>query len=116
MPKYQYSQLTSEMMLNLYLYGQETTPSNLVDDSLIRPFGQVLQIDVDPVSFMSTGAGRFARLGQSTLVQDFFYSHNPQLDGTGQRQAFSVTSDAGHLGRDGFVRLSAAASFIPRRM
>ena len=55
MPKYQYSQLTPEMMLNLYLYGQETTPSNLVDDSLIRPFGQVLQIDVDPVSFMSTG-------------------------------------------------------------
>jgi len=48
---------------NLYLYGQNTTPSNKANDALISPepsngFGATVQVDKD--AFMTTGAGRFA--------------------------------------------------------
>ena len=65
---YQYSQLTAEVMLNLYLYANDAAPSSNIDASLIRPNDRILKIDVDPVSFMSSGLGRFARLAQSPLV------------------------------------------------
>jgi Ca2+-binding RTX toxin-like protein len=101
---YQYSQLTPEFMLRLYLYGNETnTTPPKVDDTLIRPSGPGKEIDVDPISFMQTGPGRFARLAQCGLVQDFFTSNESQLNGTGQRQVFSIDKMIALLGGPALV-------------
>ncbi len=35
---------------NLYLYGQLTTPVNLLDSSLIRPKDTVIRVNVDAVN------------------------------------------------------------------
>jgi hypothetical protein len=54
MPVYSYSQLKHEVLLSLYLYEKPTTPSTpKTDETLIRPSGEVLKIDVDPVGFCS---------------------------------------------------------------
>lgn len=45
------AQLTAKDITNLYLYGQQSTPTNLVDDSLIRPEDFVAEFDVDEVVF-----------------------------------------------------------------
>ena len=34
---YNWKQVTNELITNLYLYGQETTPANLVSEQWIRP-------------------------------------------------------------------------------
>jgi hypothetical protein len=34
---YNWKQVTNELITNLYLYGQETTPTNLASDQWIRP-------------------------------------------------------------------------------
>ncbi|GBL17162.1 hypothetical protein MTo_04492 [Microcystis aeruginosa NIES-1211] len=41
-----FDKLTPELITNLYLYGQIETPTNLVDDKLIRP----KQISYLPIS------------------------------------------------------------------
>jgi hypothetical protein len=69
--------LTAEQITSLYLYGQSTPPSNLVDDGLIRvpetdPIFQPVTVAVDVVQFMTTGAGRFALATMSSLVRHFF--------------------------------------------
>lgn len=65
-------QLNRNNLTNQYLYGQLTTPTNLADDSLIRPKDATTTFEVDVVEFMATGAGRFAIGSQFTLVQRFF--------------------------------------------
>lgn len=67
---------TAKEVTNLYLYGQKTTPNNLVDDSLIRPNPLPINptLTVDVVKFMDskTGPGRFAVGSQFELIQKFF--------------------------------------------
>jgi hypothetical protein len=53
------------------LYGTKTTPTNLVDDKLIRPINQVTSVNVDKSAFMA-GAGRFAVGAQFELIKKFF--------------------------------------------
>ena len=52
----------ARQVTNLYLYGQNTTPSDLSDARLIRPDplspDPVLNINVQ--DYMQTGGGRFA--------------------------------------------------------
>jgi len=62
---------TIELMTNLYLYGQPTKPSNLVDDVLIRPKSETLPFNVDINEYMN-GPGRFATLDKFNIVQAFF--------------------------------------------
>lgn len=38
---YNWTQITNELITNLFLYGQTTTPTDLVSDSLIRPVDDV---------------------------------------------------------------------------
>ncbi len=57
---------------NLYLYGQENTPTNLVDSNLIRPEIIITEVTVDAVEFMEAGAGRFAVGSQFEIIQQFF--------------------------------------------
>lgn len=63
-----------------YLYGQATTPTNLVDEGLIVPSSitTLNAPDVDLADFMSTGAGRFAVGSQFELIQRFFALNVPE--------------------------------------
>jgi len=56
---------------NLYLYGQTTTPENLANANLIRPADVTTPTTQDVVTFMTTGAGRFATGFQFDLVKWF---------------------------------------------
>ncbi|MDJ0620662.1 MAG: hypothetical protein QNJ63_28670 [Calothrix sp. MO_192.B10] len=62
--------LTAHKITNLYLYGQDTIPDSLINDSLIRPAGDVIRINVDIPSLINpnTGAGRFAVGSQFELI------------------------------------------------
>lgn len=65
--------LTAEEITNLYLYGTPTTPTNLADESLIRPNNTPpLEISVDGNAFMQTGPGRFALPVLWDVVNEFF--------------------------------------------
>ena len=59
---------------NLYLYGQSTTPSDLSDESLIRPnpISPDPVIDIDVQDYMQNGGGRFAIGSQFAIVRKFF--------------------------------------------
>lgn len=71
---YKYSQIGIKEMTNLYLFGQITTPLNLKDSALIRPHTARTTISMDAVSFMDTGAGRFALASNSPIVNKFMSS------------------------------------------
>ena len=62
---------TIEIMTNLYLYGQQIKPDNLVDDIWIRPETQTTPFSVDINQYMS-GPGRFATLDKFNIVLGFF--------------------------------------------
>ncbi len=69
--------ISIQKITNLYLYGSETKPRNLVDDTLIRTEVRTIDppaanVGVDVVQFMATGAGRFAIGALFDLVQIFF--------------------------------------------
>jgi Ca2+-binding RTX toxin-like protein len=66
------TQFNINNITNLYLYGQLSTPANLVDANLIRPQDATSSVLVDVNDFMNTGAGRFAVGSQFELVQLFF--------------------------------------------
>ena len=57
-------------MTNFYLYGIASRPSNLVNDSLIRPDTAQTTITVSMESVMGTGHGRFANGAASMLKQN----------------------------------------------
>src|SRR5215218_8220480 len=90
MPTYNYQDLTPEVVMNLFLYGQTTRPASLMDDSLLRPANQDSIVFVDAVSFMTDGPGRFINPSMSTLVQNFFSSTNTALSADGARHEYSI--------------------------
>ncbi|AVX03460.1 hypothetical protein MXMO3_00929 [Maritalea myrionectae] len=60
---------TIEEVISLYLYGQNTPPSDLSNGSLLR--GPDATSTTDPISvleYMTTGAGRFACASNIELV------------------------------------------------
>ncbi|MEA5529261.1 DUF4114 domain-containing protein [Dolichospermum sp. UHCC 0684] len=65
--------LTPAEITNWYLYGIKSTPSNLVDDKLIRPATLPVptSVKVDKNDFMKS-VGRFAVGAQFELVKKFF--------------------------------------------
>ncbi len=71
--------LTSQKITNLYLYGKETAPENLLDESLIRSSDAIATTSVDTQTFMTTGPGRFAVGRQFDLVNRFFTADSTQL-------------------------------------
>jgi Ca2+-binding RTX toxin-like protein len=66
-----YSWRVTTIITNQFLYGQDTTPSNLVNDALIRPDNARGQITIDAASMMNGGPGRYAFGAKSTLVATF---------------------------------------------
>ena len=89
-----WAEITNEIMTSLYLYGQETKPTNLVGDSLIRN-GSALDgttfktIDLDAVSFMISGPGRYGYGAESPVVKGFMsWTDIPHIPG--QRSEFTL--------------------------
>jgi len=73
---YTYAELTPEVVTNLYLYGSDTKPTNLLSDSLARKAdtsdGEALvKVNVDMSTVMGAGHGRFAYGSNSPLVENF---------------------------------------------
>jgi len=65
--------LTAEEVTNLYLYGTINTPSDLSNDSHIRPSGAgPTQTTVNINDYMSSGPGRFASPAFFDVVKLFF--------------------------------------------
>ena len=57
---YTWNQLGSTEITNLYLYGATTKPTDLLNDAVLRAAGATIRVDLDAVSFMVNGPGRFA--------------------------------------------------------
>ncbi|NEP80190.1 MAG: hypothetical protein F6K39_19695, partial [Okeania sp. SIO3B3] len=70
--------VTAKEVTNWYLYGQKTTPTNLVNDDLIRPASAKPTVQIEAAPLMETGAGRFAIGSQFELVQRFFYEEGDE--------------------------------------
>lgn len=78
---------TPEVVTNFYLYGTDTTPTNLVSENLIRPQNLLPTAKIDKAELMKTGAGRFAIGSQFTLIQWFFYQQGDKQIYTGPKLA-----------------------------
>jgi hypothetical protein len=83
--------LTAVEITNLYLYGTKSTPSNLVDDKLIRPATLPVPtaVEVDKNDFMKS-VGRFAVGAKFELVKKFFDPTIPAGTYTKQQLAAKV--------------------------
>jgi hypothetical protein len=88
MPTMTWNQLTPDVVTNLFLYGTTTKPSDLADDARIRPAGERPVVDVDAVSYMADGPGRFFS-GFQVPVVSFFFAWDG-FRATGVRQEFTV--------------------------
>ncbi|MFZ3001576.1 MAG: hypothetical protein WA071_14715 [Undibacterium umbellatum] len=86
---FSWEELTNSKITNLFLYGDVDKPKDLVDEELIRGEDETIDISVDPVSYMATGAGRFATANMSAMV-DGFMSGKRKSAIPGVRQEFSV--------------------------
>jgi hypothetical protein len=53
--------LTPSLVTRYYLFGSNTVPSNLLDESLIRSANTQSYVEVDLATYMQSGPGRFAR-------------------------------------------------------
>jgi len=69
---YVWSALTSEAITNLFLYGQVTKPEHLLSEELLRPLNDHLPIEVDAISYMTTGPGRFIDPRNFAPIGKFF--------------------------------------------
>jgi hypothetical protein len=94
---YNAQDLTPDVIISLFLYGQTSPPADLVSESLIRPTSAKTTIEVDMASYFAS-AGRFANASMSPLVQQFFISDDSRLAGTGVRQEFTAAQLSSMLG------------------
>jgi VCBS repeat-containing protein len=93
---YKWSQLGINEITNLYLYGATTKPQDLTSEALIRANGYTRPVQLDAVSFMENGPGRFANGVTISVVKDFMegkvYAPN------GSKQTFSLATVTALLG------------------
>ena len=75
---YNWTQIGIKEITSLYLYKQMATPSDLTNETIIRPkdVSETMRygadIEVDMFTYMTTGPGRFALGSESAMVQAFF--------------------------------------------
>ncbi|MDO8262091.1 MAG: hypothetical protein Q7T21_02590, partial [Gallionella sp.] len=92
-----WNQLGINEMTSLYLYGNVIKPTDLRSDAWIRnPNPNPIQMDA--VSFMSSGPGRFANASNIRLVQAFLNGVFGFPD-TGVRQTFTLAQAVARLGK-----------------
>ena len=98
---YDWTQLGVKEITNLFLYCTTITPSDLTNESLIRPKDVLngprygADVDVNMASFMATGPGRFALGSQSALVETFFSTATDLSWMAGQEYSKDDFIDAG---------------------
>ena len=68
-----YQTLNSKLVTAYFLYGQNEKPDSL----FIRPKDDTSKINMDAISFMNTGAGRFANGYQSSVIRAFMSGETP---------------------------------------
>lgn len=87
---YTWSQLGINEITNPYLYGATTKPQDLTSEALIRAKGYTTPVQLDAVSFMENGPGRFANGVTISVVKEFMegkvYAPN------GSKQTFSIAT------------------------
>jgi hypothetical protein len=71
MTTYKYQDLNNDIILNIYLYGQETIPTTSWYEIPTHATETTTTINVDAVSYMQEGAGRYAKPVNSEIVQKF---------------------------------------------
>ena len=99
MATYQWNQLGINEITSLFLYGQTNKPSDLRSEVVIRPSGvNPIPVEMDEVSFMATGPGRFANASQITLVQAFMGGGAFVFPITGVRQEFNLDQAIAQFG------------------
>lgn len=64
---------TAEIITNLYLYGSQNKPSNLLDPAIANRTG-TSTITVDLQDYMTNGAGRFVNAKNFSFMNEFFDS------------------------------------------
>ena len=88
---------TAEQITNLYLYGTETRPDDLLAPSILAPRNGT-SFDVNRVEYMTDGAGRFVNSANFAVVDKFFYTPvlQPGIYTQAQLlQQFGITGVAG---------------------
>src|SRR4051812_24826554 len=70
-----WTKLTEDVVTNLLLYGQDTTPKEIFDRIVPSNGAGPTIVTLDMASFMSTGPGRFALPSLAPFVQKFFGSN-----------------------------------------
>lgn len=63
-----------KQIVSLYLYGSNTMPGELVNESLIRSDSATVSVMLDAAPYMTNGGGRFAKPCQFDVVTRFFDS------------------------------------------
>lgn len=85
---YDWTEINSETMTNLYLWGVENPGGDLVTDWYLRDPGTRTVIIMDAASYMVTGPGRFAHGCNIDVVSDFM--NGGRVADTGRRQVYNV--------------------------
>ena len=75
----------AETITNIFLWGEKTLPSDLYDRVRTSAYFQslptknvngqqvkIVELTIDGQAMMTSGAGRFARLSEFDIVEDFF--------------------------------------------
>lgn len=77
-------------VMNYYLYGQTSIPTDLKDPALIRsPGATVAPLDVNVAEYMSSGPGRFASPALFDVVQQFFLASSGVPAGRYTKEQFA---------------------------
>jgi hypothetical protein len=87
---YTWSQLGINEITSLYLYGATTKPQDVTSEALIRVKGFSTSVQLDAVSFMANGPGRFANAISVPVVQQFMEGRIFSPNGT--KQVFSLAA------------------------
>lgn len=92
---------SAQLVTNMYLYGQETTPDNKVSNEWIRGKNETTSITISIPTLMESGPGRFAIGAQFELVRKFFEDGANVLAPNDESNPFYTKSEvATELGLD----------------
>lgn len=66
-----YSDITPELITNLYLYGTKSTPPDLID-RIWTEGSEAITLYADAASYMKDGPGRYTNPSQFNAIEEFF--------------------------------------------
>ena len=102
---YDWTQLTKEKITSYFLYGSDTPPADLTSESRIRPpvppappngYPQgPVQLELDAVTFMMSGPGRFALPGVNSSLVAGFMNPNGRIQADGMLHKYTLALVSG---------------------